>query len=335
MKWVYKIFLVLFIILTCVSAAGSMYFFNRVNGVYDENINSVFDDPKYHLSLILNSGDDVYWQQFKEGALEAQKDFGAAIEFNPISEWGSGEAAEYVNIACESKVDGIIVAAENTQDLSKAINDATEEGINIIVGVAESVNSSRIAYVGTNFYEYGVQAGKLIEEAADGDKDVKLAVILSSRNNEETDTIATTQNDVMLNGLNSVLQNRREISLVTTKYRSNDLLGAADLTKDILAQYPDVDIIFCTNAKDTLAATRVIVGRSLVDQVKIVGTDVTDEIKRYIDMNIIFGVLDRNGYEAGYNSVKVMCDSVGSAFQSSYMDINIDVFTVVNIGSYK
>jgi ribose transport system substrate-binding protein len=327
----------MFIILTCASAAGSIYFFNRVNSVYNVDNTYIFgDDPKYHFSLILNADDDVYWQKFKEGAFEAGKAYDSAIEFHSISEWGnSGEAAEYINIAYESRVDGIIVAAESNEGYSQALGNAAHTGINIVVGMTESLNSDRMAYVGTNFYEYGVQAAKLIQEAGGDKKSVNLAIILSSKNNEETDTLATTQNDVLLSGLNSVLKDDDSIHLVSTLYRSSDLLGAADLTKDILAQYPDIDIILCTNEKDTVAAARVLIERNLVGDVVIVGTDVTPEIEYYIDKGIVFGVLDRNGYEAGYNSVKMLYESMGSAFQSSYVDINVDIYTAVNIATYN
>ena len=337
MKWVYKVLLLIFIILTCASAAGSIVFFNRVNSVYNEDKTYIFgNNPKYHFSLILNSDEDIYWQKFKEGAFEAGKVYNTAIEFNPISEWGnSGEAADYINIACESKVDGIIVAAENNEDYSKAIGNAMEEEINVVVGMVESESNNHIAYVGTNYYEYGVQAAKLIKEAGGDGTGISLAVILSSKNNEETDTLATTQNDVMLSGLNSVLEDDGNIQLVSTLYRSSDLLGAEDITRDILTQHPDINIIFCTNEKDTVAAARVIIERNLVGSVVIVGTDVTAEIAYYINKSIIFGVLDRNGYEAGYSSVEALCESVGSAFQSSYLDINVDIYTMVNIETYK
>ena len=337
MKWVYKIMLLVIILMACVSAAGSLYYFNKVNSVYNKDNTYPFSaDPKYHFSLILKSEDDIYWQQFKEGAVEAGKVYSAAIEYNHVTEWDSnGETVEYINIASESKVNGIIVAAENTDEYINAINRATERGVNIVVGVVESVNSNRLTYVGTNFYEYGVQAAKLIKEAGGDDEWVNLAVILSSRSNEGTDTVSTTQDDVMLNGLNSALENESRINLVSTLYRSSNLLGAEDLTRDILTQYPDIDVIFCTNAKDTVAAARVIVERNLVGQVVIVGTDVTDEIIYDIEKGIVFGVLDRNGYEAGYDSVRVLCDSIGNTFQSSYVDIDIDIYTALNISTYK
>ncbi len=337
MKWLYKILLIAFILAACVSATGSLYFFNKVNSVYNQDNTYVFsDDPQYHFSLILDSEDDVYWQDFKEGAFKAGEVYNTAIEYNPVTNWDSnGQTVEYINIASESKVDGIIVAAENTGEFMDAIRRATNKGINIVVGVVESVNSNRLAYVGTNFYEYGVQAAKLVKEAGGDDKHVNLAVILSSRNNEEDDKLSTTQNDVMLNGLNSELESEAQISLVSTMYRSSDLLGAEDLTKAILTQHPDIDVIFCTNAKDTVAAARVIVERNLVGQVVIVGTDVTDEIINFVKKGIVFGVLDRNGYEAGYNSVQALYNSVGSSFQTSYIDANVDVYTLVNIDTYN
>lgn len=337
MKWLYKVLLSVCILAACVSATGSLYFFNKVNSVYNQDNTYVFsDDPQYHFSMILNSEDDVYWQDFKEGAFKAGEVYNTAIEYNPVTNWDSnGETVEYINIATESKVDGIIVAAENTDEFMNAIRHAANKGINIVVGVVESVNSNRLAYVGTNFYEYGVQAAKLVEEAGGDNEQVNLAVIMSSRNNEENDTVSTTQNDVMLNGLNSALESESQISLVSTMYRNSDLLGAEDLTRDILTQHPDIDVIFCTNAKDTVAAARVIVERNLVGQVVIVGTDVTDEIISFIKKGIVFGVLDRNGYDAGYNSVQALSVSVGKTFQTNYIDINIDIYTILNIDTYN
>lgn len=336
MKWLYKSSVFAVIILVILSAAGSLYYFSKVNSVYHETSPYIFsDDPQYHFSLILNSEDDVYWQEFKEGAFEAGKVYDAAIEFNLVPETDSNEGTvEYINIAYESKVDGIIVAAENTKEYEAAINRAAQGNLNIVVGVVESVNNNRLAYIGTNFYQYGVQAAKLVSQAGYDNASVNLAVILSSENSEESDTAATTQNDVMLSGLNSALDSEGRINLVTTLYRSSDLLGAEDLTRKILTQYPDIDVIFCTNAKDTVAAARVIVERNLVGQVVIVGTDVTREIINYIHKGIIFGVLDRNGYRAGYQSVEHLCKSIGNNFQNSYVDIKIDAYTTVNISAY-
>jgi ribose transport system substrate-binding protein len=135
----------------------------------------------------------------------------------------------------------------------------------------------------------------------------------------------------MMSGITSIIKSEQKINLLCTLYRNSDLLGAEDLTRSILTEHPNVDVIFCTNAKDTEAAAHVIVERNLVGKVVIVGTDITDEIKYYIKKGIIFGVLDRNGYNAGYKSVEILCGSVGDSFQSSYINIATDIYTAINI----
>lgn len=333
MKWVYKIIIPILVISVIVFGTITIVYFNKVNDVYkDESINIFGNNPDFHFSLILNSEDDKYWQDFKEGVAEAGEAYNAAIEYNMISDPDSDlKSAEYINIADKSKVDGIIANGENTSEYSEAINNATQAGINIVVGVVESVDSNRLSYVGTNFYDYGLLAAKLISQARGDNSPINLAVILSDIKSSDTGSAETSQSDIMMSGLKSVIESGTQINLVSTLYKNNDLLGAEDLTRSILTEHPDVNVIFCTNAKDTVAAARVIVERNLVGKVAIVGTDVTDEIKDYIRKKIIFGVLERNGKQAGYKSVELLCNSKGNAFQSSYVNIETDIFTLMNI----
>ncbi len=333
MKWLYKISLALLFATVLISAAMAAYYFSMVNKAYDIDATNVFsEDPKYHFSLIINSGDDEYWQSFKEGVFEAGKVHNVAIEYNPISDPDSiDKTIEYINIANKSRVDGIIVNGENSTEYSEAINCAAKSGIHIVVGLVESVDSNRLSYVGNNFYDYGVKAAKLISQASVKSMPTNLAVILSNTRQNETDKTVMSQSDIMMSGMASVIESENKINLLCTMYRNSELLGAEDLTRDILTQHPDVDVIFCTNAKDTAAAARVIVERNMVGDVVIVGTGITDEIKYYIRKGIIFGVLDRNGYNAGYKSVEILCGSVGDSFQSSYINIPTDIYTAINI----
>lgn len=332
MKWVYKITFGLLLAIILASAFGSLYFYTSVNDNYAQESAYVMRDntPRYHFSLIMNAEDDIYWQDFKKGAFEACKVYDAAIEFNPITEPDrNGQIVEYINIANKSQLDGIIVAGENTEEYRKAINDATAQGINIVVGEFEAINSDRLSYVGTNYYEFGVEAAQLIAQAGGDDMPVNLAVILSGKSNNKAGTVSTSQNDIMMNGLKSVLTN------IVSLYRSNNLLGAEDLIRSILTEHPEIDVIMCTNAKDTVAAAHVIVERNLVGKVAIVGTDIDDEIANYIKKGVIYGAVDRNGYNAGYKSVATLYDSMGGTFKSSYVDINAQAYTIVNISTYE
>lgn len=336
MKLLYKIVLSLLILVVAVSAALILYYLNQVNMVYGEESGYIFgSNPKYHFSLILNSEDEKYWQDFKEGVMEAGKVYNAAIELNPIAEPdANGKTVDYINIANKSRIDGIIVNGENTEEYTNAIKNATQSGIDIVVGMVEPADSDRLFYVGTNFYDYGVQAAKLIAQAGGNKTTINLAVISSDSSYEEASNPGiTSQGTRMLSGLKSVIESEKRINLISTRYRDNDLLGAEDLTRSILTDTPQVDVIFCTNAKDTIAAARVIVERYLVGKVVIVGTDVTEDIVDYINKGIIFGVLDRNGNDAGYKSVEVLCSA--DTFQTNYVNIDSEIYTKMNINQRK
>jgi len=337
MKLLYKIIIALLFAVVVLSAIGTLYYFNRINSEYDEGLSYDFsDDAKYHFSLILKTEDEVYWQDFIQGVYEAAKANNSAVEYNPVFNPDSNsKMVKYIDIASKSKVDGVIVNGNNTAEYASAINVATDEGLNVVLGGIEAADSSRLSYVGTNFYEYGINAAKLIKQIDQGDESINLAVILSIQNDSGEDQSAPTQSDIMMNGLKSVIDSDNRVNLVSTQYRNSNLLGAEDLTRNILTKYDDIDIIFCTNAKDTIAATRVIIERNLVGDVYIVGTDVTEDIINYIKKGIVFGVLDRNGYEAGYNSIEILHDNLGNNFQPSYIDIDINIYTNLNIATYK
>lgn len=329
MKWLYKITLTIFILIIAASGVLTLYYFNGVNAVYENDAAYAFgEEPSLHFSLILNSRDEQYWQDFKEGVTEAKKVYNVAVEVNQIYGPDSNEKiVEYINIANKSQVDGIIVNGENTEEYSKAIKNATESGIDIVVGLVETFDNDRLFYVGTNFSEYGKQAAKLIAQAGGGDKPINLAVILSDK-----DSSKTSSNNFM-NGLKKVIEAGQDIELICTLYKENDLLGAEDITRAIIREHPEVNVIFCTNAKDTVAAARVVVERNLVGVVRIVGTDITDDIVGYIENKVVFGVIDRNGRDAGYQSVEALYNA--DTFQTSYINIDTQIYTAMNIGQKK
>lgn len=326
MKWLYKIVLILLILAVASSAGFILYLFNKVNSVYGDKAAYDLGSGFKHFSLILNSGEEKYWQDFKEGVIEAGKAYNTATEVHLISELDSdNKTVEYINIANKSKVDGIIVNGENTPDYLDAIRAIAQGGINIVVGRVESVDSSGLYYVGTNFYDYGQQAAKLIAQVGGSKKQTNAAVILPDKESSGMDA----QSNNMLSGLRKEIEGGKQINVLCTPLRTNDLLGAEDLTKSILYEHPEVDVIFCMNAKDTMAAAKEIVRRALVGEVLIVGTDYTDEMKYYMDIGVIYGVIDRNGYSAGYKSVQVLSNAANT-FQTDCVYIDTEIVTTIN-----
>jgi ABC-type sugar transport system substrate-binding protein len=87
MKWLYKISLAFLIAVVVTSTSMTVYYFSMVNKVYGgNNANVPGINPQYHFSLIINSGDDEYWQNFEKGVFDAAKANNAAVEYNPVTD---------------------------------------------------------------------------------------------------------------------------------------------------------------------------------------------------------------------------------------------------------
>ncbi len=328
MKWVYKTAFGLLVAVTMAAAAGSLYLYSRVNSINTTERYEFRNYPEFYFSLIFNTQDDIYWKEFKEGATDAAKLFNVAVEFNEVpGPESKAKIVEYINIAVQSKMDGIIVTGESTEEYNEAVRQAVESDINVLVGKYNALESDRVAEVGTNSYEYGADAAKLILELEKEEEDsIDLAIILSE-DFVQDDAMNPSQN--MITGIS-----KKPINIVSTSYGKSGLLGAEDRIRTTLTEHPDIDVILCTNAKDTISAVNVIRERNLVGKVEIVGTGMTEQIIDYIKKGVIFGVIDRNGYEAGYESVKALYQSMGGTFSNKFMDINTNTYTAENISNY-
>ena len=329
MKWVYKTAFGLLVAVTAAAAAGSLYFYSRVNDNTDrETMYELRNHPDYYFSLILNTEDDIYWKDFKEGATDAANRYNVAIEYNEVPEpESSAKAARYIHIANQSKLDGIIVAGDISDEFSQAVSEATESGINVVSCKYDIPENDRVVFVGTNNYEFGADAGKLIAQLGSGDNMIDLAIILSEDYSQNGALNPSTQN--IMTGMG-----KQPINIVSTLHGTSELLGAEDQIRTTLTEHPDIDVILCTNAKDTISAVNVIRERNLVGKVSIVGTGMTEQIIDYIKKGVIFGVIDRNGYEVGYQSVKTLYESMGRTISNKFKDINTNTYTFENISSY-
>lgn len=337
MKWLIKIGIGILVISLLASIVGTLYYYKRISNGYEDDQKNVFsENPKYHFSLILNNEQDEYWKQFREGVFAAARANNVAIEYNPTAYTDSNDKMlEYINIADKALLDGIIVNGISSVEYSNSLINILDNNISVVLAGDEPVEDNNLCYVGTNYYELGVQAAQMISQIDEDDKEINIAIIFSGEEEKDTESIILSHDDSMIVGLNSVVNNGYTLNIVTTLYRSSDLLGAEDLTRDILNGYKDIDVILYTNAKDTISASRVLVERNLVGEVAIVGMSINEEIKSLVDKGVIFGILDRNGYEAGYRSVQALINNIEDEFQPNFIDIDIDIYTKMNIHKYK
>jgi ribose transport system substrate-binding protein len=275
----------------------------------------------HRISLILNNSDNLYWQRFKKGAMDAALEKSIAIEFHGIEDPEDVvSAGRQMRIAVASQKDGVII---NTLDEASYESDMAYLAENGVLVLTTGVEAGKNSYfVGTNTFEFGQRAAQLVIQAAG--ENARVAVILDSTTDEMV-------------GFSKEIQQYKGATLETIKKTDGHLIGAVDVIHSILTDYPQVNVIFCMTPEDTLAAAQAIVDRNLVGDIIVVGTDLSDTliVRRYIERNIIFGYIERNPYDAGFQSVAVLAGVLRGEFKPTYVTVDLDTVTKWDMGQYR
>jgi len=296
--------------------AASMYYYNRMAIGQVDTVNTIESDivEFIRISLILNNSDNVYWQRFRKGALDAAAENNVVIEFHDVT-----SAAKQMRIAVASKKDAVVINSFDEATSETDIDYLLQNGVLVMTTGVEGSKGSY--FVGTNTFEFGQRAAQLVLQAAG--ESARVAVILDST----TDEIV---------GFSKEMQRYSSAVIETIKKTDGHLIGAVDVIHSILSEHPDVNVIFCMTSEDTLAAAQAIVDRNRVGDIIVVGTDLSDTpiVRRYIERDIIYGYIERNPYEAGFQSIVVLAGVLRGEFKPTFVTIDLDTVTKWDLGQY-
>ncbi|WP_165444998.1 LacI family DNA-binding transcriptional regulator [Gracilibacillus phocaeensis] len=118
------------------------------------------------VAFILPKFPDYFWddldQEIKEGA-KLYQDFGLIVEVRRVDTVPNNNQVEYIeNVLLEAQYEAIVIAAHDAKPLESVINRAMEQGVAVFTINTDVPNSNRIAYVGSDYYDFGYLAGELI-----------------------------------------------------------------------------------------------------------------------------------------------------------------------------
>jgi ribose transport system substrate-binding protein len=295
------------------------------NGISKENTKK----PEYHFIVIAQNTDDSFWQSVKKGCEEASREFNVAVEFNGPRFTNIDEEIQYLNIAIASRVDGIVTHVLDESRFTPLINKSVEANIPVVTIEADAKNSKRKSYIGTNTYNQGSEAGKLVLLSTGNRANV--AIILNSY----IDSGENVSQNLRVAGFKDALKDAPLVKISTIKTSSIGFFSAEEVTKSILNDYPNVDTILCTSAKDTISVAQMIVDLNKVGQIAIIGSDDMPEILRYIEKGVIFGTVVGNPVKTGYESIHSLIEIKKDKMTSSYVDTGVKVVTSWNLTEYK
>ena len=329
-RYFYIVTYFLMILATAIATVG----FLRVYLRNDPRISHNETYDKYYV-LITDDRESSFWQSVYLGACKYASAHNVYVE-NLGSELSRDYSKqELMKIAIASKVDGIIVNADDSKEMTALINQATAEGIPVVAANNDCMNSDRISYVGIGSYPLGKEYSKQIIEIANdvSYKDnsvVKVAVLVSSA--------PTSDQSIIYSGIQENLEindeNTAKVELSMVPVDDKNTFSVEESIRDIFIGEEFPDIIVCLNEIDTSCVYQAVIDYNKVGQVHILGYYDSKQVLEGIDRFIIDSTIKIDAEELGEDCVDALVSYGKSGYVNQYYTVDITLINDKNIKQY-
>lgn len=283
-------------------------------------------NPEYHFAMICENMDDPFWLSIKKGVEKASQEFNVAVEFNSPSGTTAEDQYKCLDMAIVSKVDGIVTYVWDEGQTGQLIDKGVESEIPIVTIKTDAKNSKRAAFVGVNTYSAGSEIGRMLMAATGGQGK---AVILVS-NNESGGAVVQ---NLMISGITDTVNVSPKIKLQTIQYNYDNFVSLEDTIQNEIIHIPDLDVIICTNEKDTTLVAQRLIDLNKVNY-KIIGYGDTPEILRYVENGVVYGTVSASHEQMGYDAIKALVDLKKGGRTSAYFTVDTHLITQSNVAKY-
>ena len=266
---------------------------NQAEHVYDRYYVMITDDPR-----------SSFWQSVYKGALDRGIENNVYVELLGSTLSEDYSTLELMDIAISSHPDGIMVYADESEEMLERINLASASGIPVVTLYNDSTLSKRCSFVGIGGYNIGREYGKLIkrivlDERRNGNErnEADIAVLTDSTQSEDA------LFSVIVSGLQETLATGKDIdfsyNISFVNVDNTNAFSAEESIRDIFAQDDIPDILVCLNEQNTTCLYQAVVDYNKVGKVSILGYYDSPTILNAILHNVVYATASVDTYNMG------------------------------------
>lgn len=312
LKLTFVMMLAFVVILSGCSSSSSSSENNNASGQEDKPLN---------VALIVKSVDSEYWLTVKAGAEKAAEELGVNLSFKGApTETDIAGQISIVESAVNQHVDGIVLAASDTQALVAPAEKAIDSGIPVVT-VDSGIDSDKPqSFIATDNEKAAEEAAKALAEMAG--KKGKVAVV---------NFVPGAATAVMReNGFVAGIEQFPDMEIASIQYSQSDKAKALSVTEDILTANPDIVGIFGANNKSALGAAQAIKQKGLEDKVHLVAFDADPDEINALQEGTIKALAVQNPFKMGYEGVANVVKIINGEQVEKRIDTGVTIVTMDN-----
>ena len=286
-------------------------------------------------AIVAKSEGNPYMEKMVDGFKEACGKLGFKCEVKyPETATNIEDQIAVINDLITQGVKGIAIAANDAEALSATLEEAKDEGINVITLDSDTTGSQMF------INQAGVKevAQVLVDSIYDMSGGEGEFAVLSAA------STATNQN-AWIAAMDEIIKGDEKYSKlvwVETVYGDDESQKSTDETQNLMTKYPNLKVICCPTTVGVLACAKAV--QDAASSIKVAGLGLPSEMAEYITAGVCEGMYLWNpidlGYCAAYASVGMVkgeiAGTIGETFEAGrlgtieiYDDGNGNPFTIV------
>ncbi|HOX38804.1 MAG TPA: sugar-binding protein [Candidatus Brocadiia bacterium] len=248
---------------------------------------------KIEVAFVTNNASD-FWTIARAGTDKAAAEFGVSVQFRIPAQGTAQEQQQIIEDLMAKGVSGLAISPKDPANQVETINKAAAK-LNVITQDSDAPDSNRLCYIGTNNFDAGVEAGKLIKEVLpQGGKIMVFVGTLDAQNAQDR-----------LKGIKEAIKGTK-IEIVDVRTDETDRTKAKANVSDTLVKYPDIGCLvglWSYNGPSIISAVQ---DAGKAGKVNVVCFDEEEATLQAVKDGQIFGTVVQQPYEFGYQSVKAL-----------------------------
>lgn len=302
--------------------------------IYMENFKEAMDKTAYsrYYVMIVDDSKSAFWQSAYQGAYEAgiKEDIYVELLGDNLSE--DYEKSDLMRIAVASNVDGIIVAADESQLMLELIDEAVAVGIPVVTLYGDNTQSNRCSFVGVTSYNLGREYGhQVLELIKDKEGTQKVAVLVNAYAKDSAQNILCSS---IQETIEREKQERAQVEIELVSVDDTNAFSVEESIRDLFMKEEVPNIIICLNELNTTCVYQAVVDYNKVGQVDILGYYISDTILKAIDRNVIYATVSIDTMQMGKYCINALSEYNELGYTSQYFTADITLIHKKNVSEY-
>lgn len=320
------------LVLFFATVAGLIYYREMIRRLGEVQEEASMTYPRLYAYIAEDPDSQLSKRIYKEIAEYAQQN-GCYVEMTGQNLTKTYSKADRINIAISSKVDGIILEGDNSEETGALCKKAMEKGIPVVTVLSDCEESSRTSFVNLNNVDLGKEYGRQLAKIR-GEKStpspLNAIILLDNDTKNSDDTIYRSIMAYLAGG--TVTLSSYTVDTSTPFATEENIMKKLD-ELDKQGNIPDV--IICLNDRTTESTIQCIVEKNLVGKTTVLGYYDSETILKAIEKGSVSVTFAVEADTIAKHCINLLNEYNDTGFVSNYTTAGFIKIDKSNVATYN